>query len=197
MKQNTTTISRREKARRIKAELRERNPIENSFYDKNRACMKSWLWGAITGVPVAIGIMLLLFCRNWDTIPWSLFPLFYVASFLTMTTVFAMAYTADFGLSWLPNGLFRCVIGVLSIFDGMYVLIWVALALDALLLLAWVFGMLIFALLFPLETLLVNMVYKCKKNAFKRRIKSEYRLEIANENKNEGYDGYLNLCYVA
>lgn len=145
----------------INIELTEEQPFidlldqlqTRSYREKFHECAKSWKMGAIFGSIVGVLLTFLFSGFQLDTVFFVMLPFTVLSGVMCLTTVFAMRYTSDFGLSRVPFALQRAATGVWNIFAGTMVTLAFALFLCGMILFAWLFGFMFFALFFPLETL--------------------------------------------
>lgn len=125
----------------------------DEYREKFQACKKSWKMGAIFGSLLGVALTMLFSGFAFDSAFFCLLPFQVVSGIAVMAAVFGMKYTEGFGCSWIPMLMFKANEGFQEIFDGTYVYVWFLMVLIGIGVFTWVFGMLIFAWLFPLETL--------------------------------------------
>ena len=158
---------------RMEMTFRQRNAEENSYYAKFQACKTSWVKGGLWGILGGILCSLLFSGFELDEVFFGMLPITIISCGWTFATVLGMRRTAGFGLSCIPLGIFRCAFGIIGFFAGTYVLLWVAAVLAGIGLFAWILGFMLFAVLFPLETLYYFIRYTIEKNAIRLTVFSE------------------------
>lgn len=127
--------------------------MQSTYHQKFHACKRSWIMGLITGVPVSAGIALLSSGFQLDPVFFIVLPFALIASIWIMATVFALNYTSEFGCSCISWTIFRTTQSAMGLFTGVPILLWVALLLFCIGGTFWLFGLVVFAGLFPIETL--------------------------------------------
>ena len=170
MKNERTANLNKKTTSPFEQELLEQDAQCNPYYARHHACKKAWRLGLIIGPIVAVAFSLLIFGFAFDWSVLAIFLILVVCSIWTVATTAALFTTASFGLSWIPLFSFRCMRGLLSLFDGVSVLWTVALLLYFLLFLSLSFGLFLFALVFPLECWVYRLLYKHKRKAIKKGI---------------------------
>ena len=147
--------------------FRQKNKEENAYYDEFQACKKSWTLGAIWGVLVGTLLGFLFSGFQFDDIFFGMSILMSVSCTITFATLFGIKYTEGFGCSCIPISLFSGSIHIVGFFAGTYVLLWVAALLLCVFLGLWLLGFLIFAALFPIETLYYAIRYSIEKKSIR------------------------------
>ena len=133
--------------------------VMNPYYGKFHSCMRAWLMGLITGIPIGAALAFLFNGFQLDTVFFVMLPFTAFAGIWVMATVFALGYTSGFGCSCIPLTIFRLGNGFIGIFSGIYLLLWVVILLWSIWGCIWLFGLFVFMGLFPLQTIYYGIRY--------------------------------------
>lgn len=151
--------------------FQEKNEELNCYYEEYHSCKRSWKMGCLVGTPVGAALSFLISGCRFDSTFFILLPFLVISGIQFMAAFFAMRYTADFGLSCIPRGIYAVGTAGLRIFAGTYVLVGFAIFLYSLGIVAWLFGMCFFSFLFPLETLYYYLRYKLEEKKIRKMLR--------------------------
>lgn len=153
-----------------KETFRRVNEAHNSYYDKFHSCKRAWTKGAIFGTLIGAALSFLMSGFQLDSTFFMLFLFQGIAGVMVMTAIFGLQYTRDFGLSCIPRGIMAFGNAGCELFAGTYVLTAFAYFLIAASVCGWIFGMVLFSFLFPLETLYYWIRYRLEAERVKAMI---------------------------
>lgn len=139
-----------------------------SYRKKFRACKRTWLRAVLFGIPAGILFTLLITGGDVGRGFLGMAALITVPVILTFTAVFGMKATAGYGISRFCGGLIRFGNAPLRFFSGSFVRIGFALTLYGFTCGFMALGYLIFAFLFPIETIYYGIRASAEKPAAKK-----------------------------
>ena len=147
--------------------FKEVNKRQNVYYEKFSACKKSWLFGALVGLVIAV---LSGFCFTGFEIcveSVMFMVLMFVLTTWIMASIFGLKYTSDFGFSVIAARIADIGLKICGFFVGTYVLAGVAAVLFCIFLVFFLIAFLLFAAVFPLEMLYYWIRYSIAKTTAK------------------------------
>ena len=153
-----------------KETFRRVNEAHNSYYDKFHSCKRAWAKGAIFGTLFGAALSFLLSGFRFDSTFFVLFLFQGIAGIMVLAAVFGLKYTQEFGLSCIPRGIMAFGNAGCELFAGTYVLAAFAYFLIAASVCGWIFGVVLFSFLFPLETLYYWIRYRLEVERVKAMI---------------------------
>ena len=153
-----------------KETFRRVNEAHNSYYDKFHSCKRAWAKGTIFGTLIGAALSFLMSGFQLNDMFFMLLIFQGIAGVMVLTAIFGMQYTKNFGLSCIPRGIMAFGNAGYDIFAGTYVLIGVAYVLIGASVCGWLLGVLLFAFLFPLETLYYWIRYRLEVERVKAMI---------------------------
>lgn len=136
------------------------NEAYNRYYDKFQSCKQAWKKGLIFGSLIGVGLAALISGFQFDETFFCMLIFTVISGIMIMAAIFGLRYTEDFGLSCITRGIVAVGNAGCEFFAGTYVLAWVAYLLIGLSVTGWLFGVILFSFLFPLETLYYWIRYR-------------------------------------
>ena len=153
-----------------KETFRRVNEAHNRYYDKFHSCKSAWAKGTIFGTLIGAALSFLMSGFRFDSTFFMLFVFQGIAGIMVLAAVFGLQYTRGFGLSCIPRGIMAFGNAGCRMFAGTYVLVGFACFLIGASVCGWIFGVVLFSFLFPLETLYYWIRYRLEVERIKAMI---------------------------